>query len=249
LLAALLARRVGLFSVTDHDAFGAYADLADADLGGARLLTGVEINSTYKENEVHVLGFGLDPAAPEIAALVERNRAARRHRIETMAAKLRAAGYGVSFEAVLAEAGDGAALGRPHVAKALVRLGAVPDVATAFSRLLSRGGAGYVPSLHVTPNEAIEAISAAGGVPVLAHPGRLRDIAIVDELAESGLVGLEVFHPSHDGRTRAALLERARAFGLVVTGGSDFHDARHNPEGVGMQIDEALIAPFLELVL
>jgi predicted metal-dependent phosphoesterase TrpH len=243
------ARRVEIFSITDHDAVGAYEEIAAADLNGAKLVTGIEINSTYKENEVHVLGYGFDREAPALAALIDRNRAARRRRIEAMVERLRAAGYDIDVDAVLAEAADDAALGRPHVAKALVRMGAVPDVASAFKQMLSRRGAGYVPSTHVTPQEAIDAIASAGGVPVLAHPGRLHDTSIVDELAECGLVGLEAFHPSHDARTRSTMLEKAKAFGLVVTAGSDFHDPVHNPEGVGMTVDDAVIRPFLDLVV
>ncbi len=242
------ARGVRWFSITDHDSLGAYSDEATAALGELRLIAGLEINSTYKENDVHVLGYGVSLDAQVLTDLIDRNKHARVMRIEQMVEQLRGAGFDISLDRVLAEAGEGASLGRPHVAKALVRAGAVADVNAAFKRVLARGGAGYVPSLHVTPHEAIDVVAAAGGVPVLAHPGRLKDESIVDELAEAGLVGLEVYHPSHSGSQRARFREKAEALGLVVTGGSDFHDSRYSPDGVGMDVSEAELEPFLDLV-
>jgi predicted metal-dependent phosphoesterase TrpH len=244
LTALMLKRGVAFFSITDHDALDAYPEAVDRS-SGATVVTGIEINSTYKDNEVHVLGYALDRASEPLRALIERNRRSRRTRVEQMVAQLRAAGYPVAVDAVLAEAADGASLGRPHVAKALVRIGAVSDVKAAFRQLLSRGGAGYVPSLHVTPQEAIGAIAAAGGVPVLAHPGRLRDEAIVDELAGAGLAGLEVYHPSHSAAQRERYKKKAGEYGLLITAGSDFHDPQYNPDGVGVEVERTQIEPFL----
>ncbi len=111
-----------------------------------------------------------------------------------------------------------------------------------------RGKPGYQPSNYITPAQAIAVIRESGGVPVLAHPGRLKDDAIIEELAAQGLVGLEVFYPTHDPSQTAMYRERARRNGLVMTGGSDFHDARWNARGVGMEIEAADIEPFLALV-
>ncbi len=124
----------------------------------------------------------------------------------------------------------------------------VRDVQSAFDQLLSRGKPGYAPSNHITPLEAIEVIRAAGGVPVLAHPGRLKDEAVIDELAERGLAGLEVFYPTHSTAQVARYRERARRLGLAMSAGSDFHDERWNAAEVGMDVDEADIRPFLDLV-
>jgi predicted metal-dependent phosphoesterase TrpH len=124
----------------------------------------------------------------------------------------------------------------------------VRDVETAFRDLLSRGKPGYAPSHHITPLEAIDVVVASGGVPVLAHPGRLKDDAIVDDLAERGLVGLEVFYPTHTTQQVAYYREKATRLGLVITAGSDFHDERWNGRGVGMDVDEHDLRPFLELV-
>ena len=104
-----------------------------------------------------------------------------------MVERLRQAGYTLTLEDVLRESGGAFAIGRPHVAKALVRLGVVDSVDAAFKQALSRGKPGYVPQLYTTPEHAIEKITAAGGIPVLAHPGRLKDRILIDELAQSWL--------------------------------------------------------------
>lgn len=247
-LADLMAERnVEIFSITDHDTLTAYGQFSPVP--SARAITGIEINTTYRGNEVHVLGYGLPLTAPSFNAMIERNCAQRRTRAENMVDRLRRAGYGISFADVLAEAPNAKALGRPHVGKALIRAGLVPDIDSAFRNLLRHGKPGYVPSTHITPHEAIREIGNAGGVAVLAHPGRLRDRSIIDELAAHGLHGLEVFYPLHDPLDVATFREKARRFGLVMTGGCDFHDIRYHTRGVGMQVEPDDIRPFLDRVL
>ncbi|GAC1405869.1 MAG: PHP domain-containing protein [Candidatus Velthaea sp.] len=245
LVSSMRKRGVTVFSITDHDTMRAYDDITAE---GLRLIPGIEINTTWHGNDVHILGYGLPLGPSALADTLEVNRGHRRARVEQMVAQLSAAGYPLTLEAVLAESGGGHALGRPHVAKALIRAGYVADVNDAFKKLLSRGGAGYVPSHHITPLEAIDIIASSGGVPVLAHPGRLKDESILDDLAESGLVGLEVFYPTHTTPMVSHFRKKATQYGLVMTAGSDFHDIRYNTRGVGMDIDEADIKPFLELV-
>jgi predicted metal-dependent phosphoesterase TrpH len=129
-----------------------------------------------------------------------------------------------------------------------VRLGVVDSVNAAFHEALVPGKPGYVPQLYTTPEHAIEQIAAAGGVPVLAHPGRLKDRAIIDELVGHGLRGLEVFYPLHSPEDTREFRATAKRHNLVMTGGMDFHDIRYHTQGVGMEVDDADIAPFLELV-
>ena len=240
-------RGVEIFAISDHDTLGAHG--AFEPRNGARAITGIEINTTYRENEVHVLGYAVSPEAPELAALIEHNRTERVKRAEKMVARLRAAGYGITLDDVRREAASAHALGRPHVGKALIRRGMAPDIEWAFRNLLRRGKPGYVPSAHATPQQAIAAIAAAGGVPVLAHPGRLKDRAILDELAQAGLRGLEVFYPSHDADDVRFFREKARHYGLVMTAGSDFHDIRYHAHGVGVTVEREDIQPFLQLAL
>ncbi len=245
---ALLVRRRGVtvWSITDHDTLDAYADPAFIP-EGARLVTGVEINTTYRGNEVHVLGYGFSLTDAPFAAALAENREARRRRIADVVKRLNAHGIDLTLDAVLKEA-KGESLGRPHVAMALVRAGFAPSVEAAFQRLLSRNRPGYAPSSHVTPHEVIALIARAGGVAVLAHPCRLRDETLIDELAEAGLAGLEVFYPAHGPSQTAHFRAKAHALGLVMTAGSDFHDARYNRGGVGIEVDAADIRPFLDLL-
>lgn len=241
-------RNVEVYAATDHDTLSAYGQFTPH--AGARVVTGIEINTTWRDNEVHLLGFRLPlDGDARLASLLERNRAQRRRRVTSMVAQLQSNGVPVSIEAVLREAPGSKSLGRPHVAKALVRAGLADDIEEAFRRFLRRGCPGYVPSAHVTPQEAIETIRGSGGVAVLAHPGRLKDRSIIDALAGDGLQGLEVFYPQHRSEDVAYFRAKAAERGLVMTAGSDFHDIRYHKHGVGMEVDRGHLAPFLELVL
>ena len=239
-------RGVRIFSITDHDTTRAYLELPESR---AQIVPGIEINTTRDGVDIHILGYGFDPsAAAPIHATLEANRQARAVRIKTMIEKLARAGYPLTEEMVAAEAGGSESLGRPHVAKALVRAGMARDVQTVFNDLVGRSGPGFVPSAHITAPEAIDAIARSGGVPVLAHPGRLSDYSIIDEMTEHGVAGLEVFYPTHTSPMIAHFRAQAHRLGLVMTAGSDFHDSRWNSSVVGMDVEERDIAPFLELI-
>lgn len=240
------SRGVQIFAITDHDTLAAFEQLEP--VAGIRVVTGIEINATYEDSEVHILGYRLPTGPSPLTAVIEANRAARRVRVGRIVAQLCAAGHAISFEDVEAEAAPNASLGRPHVGKVLIRKGIVSDIEAAFRRFLRRGTPGYVPSTHITPHEAIDVILAAGGIPVLAHPGRLRDESIISELAERGLRGIEVFYPTHDANRVHHFRGIAKRYGLVMTGGSDFHDIRYNTRGVGMEVAEEDIQPFLDLL-
>ncbi len=246
LLALMRARGVRVFSITDHDTTRAYTDLA---VDFATVVPGIEINTTWQDNEVHVLGYNVPPAGDSpVGRVVAENRDFRRSRMERMIASVNAAGYPIDAAAVAAESEHSDALGRPHIARALVRAGYMKDIDTAFRELLVRGKPGYEPSNYITPSRAIEVILASGGVPVLAHPGRLKDLALIDDLAAAGLAGLEVFYPTHDASQRSHFRAIAKQHDLVMTAGSDFHDPRINARGVGMDVDEADIRPFLDRI-
>lgn len=246
LIAAMRKRGVSIFSITDHDTLAAYAWVGEIE--GAKIIPGIEINTTWKGGEVHILGYGLPLDESPLTATLEKNRSERRSRVERMVAGLTKAGYPLTFEDVVAESKGGVSLGRPHVAKALMRKKYIKDVESAFRSLLARGGPGYEPSLYITPYEAIDVIARSGGVPVLAHPGRLKDDAIIDDLAMRGLQGIEVFYGTHTPSQVARYRAIAMRHGLVMTAGSDFHDIRYNVKGVGMDVDEDDLRPFLELV-
>jgi predicted metal-dependent phosphoesterase TrpH len=239
-------RGVRVFSITDHDTTRAYANLA---VDFATLVPGIEINTSWNDNEVHVLGYNVPLAADSLLGrTIDANRGFRRERLARMIAQVNAAGYPLDEAEVFAESAGSDALGRPHIARALVRTGQIKDIETAFRELLGRGKPGYVASNYITPVRAVEVILASGGVPVLAHPGRLTDLAIIDELVAAGLVGLEVFYPAHDASMRSHFRAIAHAHGLLMTAGSDFHDPGIHTRGVGMEVDDLDIAPFLERI-
>jgi predicted metal-dependent phosphoesterase TrpH len=240
-------RGVEAFSISDHDTLAAYGRFAAAN--GARIITGIEINTTWRDNEVHVLGYGMRPDDAAFGELLARNRASRRRRVEKMVEQLREAGYGVSMDDIEREANGGLSLGRPHVGKALIRAGHFDNIDSVFRTLLYRGRAGYVPSTYITPQEAIDAIHAAGGLAVLAHPGRMRDRRLIEDLIALGIDGLEVFYPRHDAQDIAHFRDICKRHGLVMTAGADFHDIRYNARGVGVDVDPRDIAPFLETVV
>jgi 3',5'-nucleoside bisphosphate phosphatase len=239
-------RGVEVFSISDHDTLGAYGNFDPP--AGARVITGIEINTTWRKNEVHVLGYGVPLGPSAINELLEYNQEQRRLRAVQIVENLREAGYTITIEDVVREAGDAHSMGRPHVAKALVRLGIVDSVNAAFNEALVPGKPGYVPQLYTTPEHAIEQIIAAGGVPVLAHPGRLKDRSLIDELVGHGLRGLEVFYPLHTPEDTREFRETAKKYGLVMTAGMDFHDIRYHTAGVGMDVDGEDLAPFFNLV-
>ncbi len=246
LIGMMRDRGVRVFSITDHDTTRGYAGLA---VDFATVVPGIEINTSWNDNEVHVLGYNV-PLADDslLGRTIAENRGFRRERLKHMIAAVNAAGYRLDEAEVFAESADSDALGRPHIARALMRSGQIKDVETAFRDLLGRGKPGYAPSNYITPTRAVEVILASGGVPVLAHPGRLKDLAVIEELAAAGLEGLEVFYPAHDASQRSHFRAIAKDHGLLMTAGSDFHDPDVHTRGVGMDVDEVDIAPFLERI-
>lgn len=222
-LAMAVAAGLSHLAVTDHDTLDGFLALAGKADGGPVLVPGVEFSTDLPDCEVHILGYHSDPADRELnrqLGLIARDRL---DRAERMVAKLAALGYPVSFDRVLAIAGEATAIGRPHVAKALVERGYFPDVAAVFDAILDHGKPGYVPHYKLTPGDTVALIKAAGGLAVLAHPGLVGDDAVVLAMLKLGMDGIEAYHPSHDRAATAKYLTMAAEHDLAVTGGSDFH--------------------------
>ncbi|HYH92163.1 MAG TPA: PHP domain-containing protein [Candidatus Saccharimonadales bacterium] len=223
---------VRTFALTDHDTLAGYREVmaADAVPAGLRLLPGVEINALVTrdlglwEGELHILGFGMDPNDEAFEAQLAAQRGRRRERFTRTVTKLRNAGMPIDDQVVGLVSTDDDAMGRPTIARALIAAGHATSVEDAFRRLIGHGGPGYVPREGLGPTEAIQAVTAAGGVPVLAHfseaPTRRE---LLQELIEEGLVGLEVYYRSFDIDTVAAVGAVARDLGLLPTGGTDYH--------------------------
>lgn len=244
------AARAGLtvVALTDHDTSVGWADAARASSStGVALVRGAEISTTDAGISVHLLAYLYDPEHPALVRELERTRTSRLSRLERMAALL-AEDYPITWEDVVAQTGLGATVGRPHLADALAAAGVVASRDEAFATMLRPGARYYVP--HDAPGtlEAVRAVRAAGGVPVVAHPGasergRVIPDATIERLAEAGLAGLEIDHRDHDAATRLRLRELARSLDLLVTGSSDYHGVgKPNLIGENTTAPEALEA-------
>ncbi len=235
---ARLAHEVGLdlIALTDHDSTDglAPAQAAGAPLG-LTVIPGIEINTSLVETrgEAHILGYFVDPANAGLQANLRLLRDARERRGERMVEKLRANGYMITWERVRELAGG--AVGRPHVARALMEAGYATSVSDAFDRYLNWGAPGYVPRYRISPNDAIRMIRAAGGVPTLAHPAYTMylDERVLPTLVSQGLLGLECYYGQYDEVIVNRLLALADRFGLVATGGSDYHGPNIHPTPLG----------------
>jgi predicted metal-dependent phosphoesterase TrpH len=231
LVEAVAAAGVRVFSLTDHDTLAGYRDLAAGELpAGLTLIPGVEINALVTRDlglwewELHILGFGMDPADETFEAVLTTQREARRVRFDRTVVQLREVGLPIDAQVDALQVGDDDALGRPTIARALIAAGFASSVEDAFSRIIGYGGPGYVRREGLGPEEAIDAIAAAGGIPVLAHfreaPHR---VEVVRELVDAGLRGLEVYYRTFDQDTVEAVGAVATDLGLLATGGSDYH--------------------------
>jgi 3',5'-nucleoside bisphosphate phosphatase len=223
---------VRLLSITDHDTLAGYREMRAAPNlpPGLELLAGVEINAVAGpgddvwEGELHVLGFGMDANDDRFEATLAAQRGERRRRFDRILARLRDIGMPVDAQIGDVEPGAEDALGRPTVARALIRAGHADSVEDAFRRWLARGMPAYVPRNGLGPVAAITAIRAAGGVAVLAHfREAVQRPGIVRELVGHGLAGLEVYYRSFDRSTVEAVGRVADDLGLLRTGGSDYH--------------------------
>lgn len=224
------AARAGLdgLASTDHDSTAGWADAVDtAREVGIALIPGVELSTRVGWRSVHVLGYLIDPADPALVAETAKIRTARHDRAQRIVDAI-GRDYPIGWDDVLAATAAGATVGRPHIADALVALGIESDRSAAFAGIL-HPRRGYVePHYAPTPEQGVRLIRAAGGVPVLAHPGATRAEWVIPEdvvgdLVDAGLFAIEADHPENtaDGGPRAA--ELARRFALPVTGSSDYH--------------------------
>ena len=220
-------RRMRVLAVTDHDTVDAIPAASErAAEAGITLVPGVELSTTERGAEVHVLGYGVDIDDSSLRAELSVLAASRYRRIATMIEKLHEAGYAIDGDAILAQADEGS-IGRPHVARALIDLGAVQSIGEAFDRFLKPGRPGWIPRDPFTPEQAVRLLVDHEVVPVLAHPYSTGDIlAVLDRLVPLGLKGMEVWYGEYDSGQRESLRQIAEARQLVATGGSDYHGPR-----------------------
>jgi len=218
------ARRRGLsmIAITDHDTLAGIAPALRAAAGKPlRVIPGVELNTDYQEQEVHLLGYGIVPGAALEDALY-RMKEGRRERNLAVLARLAALGITLEVERVR-EVTQGEIITRPHIARAMVRAGYVSSTQEAFDRFLKKGAPAFVKRISLTPQEACQAIRQSKGLPVIAHSAKVDYERLVKELLAFGLAGVEVYHPDHSRAQKQDLRNLAEKHGLLITGGSDSH--------------------------
>lgn len=223
-----LAYGAGLTTValTDHDTDeGIEAARRAAADTGLEVVSGIEVSAMLPSREVHILGYGFQAGHPSLVRYRERLRAERERRAREMVELLKSLGIEISYDDVLLEAGEGM-VGRPHIARALVATEAVEDEAEAFDRYLGDGRPAWVAKRGLSARNAIDLIHRCGGVAVLAHPGQWTTEAEIRQLVDVGLDGLEVIHPSHQPFLVEYWMAAALRYGLIRTGGSDYHGSR-----------------------
>ena len=221
------AGRLGLaaISITDHDS----VDGIDSALKAAvsypslQVIPGVEVSTDVPHGEVHILGYFIDHANPELTIKLAAFRNSRKVRAQKMIAKLATMGVQIEWNRVQDIAGAGS-VGRPHIAQAMLEKGHVPSLKEAFNRYIGREAPAYAEREKMTPEEVVELITRVGGLAVLAHPAEVDDLEhLIPRLQRVGLVGIEVYYNNYNLKTTQHLASLAHKHALVATGGSDFH--------------------------
>jgi 3',5'-nucleoside bisphosphate phosphatase len=228
------AHDLGLTAIalTDHDTVAGLTDAGDEGLSlGVRVVAGVELSAVEGDVETHLLGLHLADVH-RLDSRLDELRTMRLSRAERIVTRLNELGVKVSIEDVLSQAAGGA-VGRPHIARALVNDGWATDFRDAFDRYLGNGRAAYVPKDRLPIEDAIAMIHDAGGVAVLAHPGASGTRARIEALVAHGLDGVEVRHPSHSHEDVVRLQALVDHFRLVPSGGSDWHGVSEGGRALG----------------
>lgn len=224
-----LAAGITTIGLTDHDSIGGWQEATNALRGGISLVPGAEISCQTTDGiSVHILGLLFDSNNSQLMDTLEKTRENRHGRMEKIIARINEAGIDISMADVLEQLSDGATLGRPHLADALVKKGVVASRDEAFSQMLHNNSKYYVSHYSPSPEDAIKLIKAAGGVSVIAHPmashrGRIISLATFGSLITAGLDGIEVDHRDHSPDEKAQLITLAKESNLVMTGASDYH--------------------------
>jgi hypothetical protein len=217
------AAGLAAIALTDHDTTAGVEEAAQAgEPLGVRVVAGCEFSVRAPWGELHLLGYFLPRGDPRLEAFLTETRAARRRRGEEMVARLQRLGIGLALTAVESQAGNGA-VGRPHVARALVEEGFSADIHEAFDRWIGRGRPAFVEKPLPSLGQVTELVHAVGGLTVAAHLGEHGSEDQIRHFKDDGLDGLEVRHPSHPPATEQRLIRIAERLDLGVSGGSDWH--------------------------
>ena len=219
------AAAVGLktIALTDHDNVdGIERALAEGERLGVEVIPGIEFTTEDERAEIHILGYFINYRNPELLSILEKIKTDRVKRIYRIVEKLKMLGVEIEPEEIFSVSGNKAP-GRPHVARALIKKGVVSSFKEAFDRYLDFHAPAYVSHYKLLPQEAVGLIGKVGGIAVFAHPGISKCDEVIPDLMAAGLRGLEVYYSGHRPEQTNHYLNLARKYGLLVTGGSDFH--------------------------
>lgn len=234
LVARASAAGLTTISVTDHDTVAAIAEVtAAAAAVNVRVVPGIEITAVDEGRDVHMLGYFFDPLSTTLAWVLEHQRALRVARVREIGVKLAALGMPIDVESVLlaAAARPGSSVGRPQVARELVRAGYVTTVQDAFDMWLASGRPAFMPRAGPSPAAIVNTIHEAGGVASIAHPAVTKRDELIAPLVAHGMDAIEVYHSDHSPEDQQRYQAMAKRLGALVSGGSDFHgdDPTLNP--------------------
>jgi predicted metal-dependent phosphoesterase TrpH len=246
LVANAVSARLNAFALTDHDTLDGLEEAqAAADLAGIRLIRGVELSLEWTKGGMHMVVLFLSPEGPLQDRLADL-QVARQTRNDRMIVLLQSLGYDITMEELIEESGGGV-VGRPHMAAILVRKGYFPDPPAVFDELLATGRPGYLGRDRLDPEEAIRLARASGGVPIIAHPHTLGlDTAAeyaeaMETLATAGLAGIECYYGDYPRAQQEELAKTTRRFGLIPSGGSDYHGTYKDGLELGTGRGELLV--------
>jgi len=231
-----LDSNIAAIAITDHDTIsGSKEALRIGTPPEVKFLTGVEISANPPASfpcsgSFHILGYAVDLEHPELNQMLEELQQARKNRNPRILQTLNELGVPLTMDEVKEEVGDGQ-MGRPHIAKVMLKKGYAESINEVFDKYLGKGKPAYVDKYRMESDQAIELISNAGGIPVLAHPGLIEPTTdlpfenLIKTLTSTGLKGIEVYYPEHTPESFAEYIAMADQYGLLVTGGTDFHGA------------------------
>jgi 3',5'-nucleoside bisphosphate phosphatase len=223
------------FAICDHDNLAGYFEtrklLTDGD---PELVAGVELSAGRDNEDLHILGYYFDPESKVLKKALDEFRKRRDDRGKKMLAKLKELGIDIPYETVMEFAGQ-SAIGRPHIADAMLKIGVVRSYESAFLKYIGNKGPAYVAKQNLSPGEAIDLIHKSGGLAFLAHPGVNNAGRHIDELLTLGLDGIEVYHPQHNRSQCKSYMKMAESKGLLAVGGSDYHGREGIQGAIGYQ--------------
>jgi hypothetical protein len=220
---------IDIISITDHDNLSAVHEAASvAKDFGVEVIPGLELSSDIGDREVHILGYFIDPDNHELERYLKFFREERLKRAIRIVNKLKSIGFSISIEDVLEQAKN-SAIGRPHIAQAMLDKGLISNYYEAFNKYIGNNCPAFEKKVHISPQSIVKIIGDAGGLSFIAHPGNMPE-SLIKELIEEGIDGIEVIHPSHNAYQKKFYRGIVNEYFLLESGGSDFHGGKREDE-------------------